>query len=50
MREGKNVVKGCRVTIYLNENKGKVEQCEPGTSERVQAINYPQDIKSKEIN
>ncbi|HPD56980.1 MAG TPA: LptA/OstA family protein [Smithellaceae bacterium] len=50
MREGKNVVKGCRVTIYLNENKGKVEQCEPGTSERVQAIIYPQDIKSKEIN
>jgi len=50
MREGKSVVKGCRVTIYLNENRGKVEQCEPGAKQRVQAIIYPQEIKSKETN
>src|SRR4030066_1664574 len=37
MSEGNNIIKGCKATIYLNENRGKVEECEPGEKQRVQA-------------
>lgn len=41
LREGKNVIKGCRVIFYLNENRGKVEPCEAENSGRVTAIITP---------
>jgi lipopolysaccharide export system protein LptA len=28
IREKKNTIKGCKVTIYLNEDRGLVEKCE----------------------
>jgi lipopolysaccharide export system protein LptA len=28
IREKKNIIKGCKVTIYLNEDRGLVEKCE----------------------
>jgi lipopolysaccharide export system protein LptA len=45
LRQGKNVIKGCRVIFYINENRGKVEQCETENSERVTAVIQPQDKK-----
>ncbi|HDQ03006.1 MAG TPA: hypothetical protein ENN23_00280 [Deltaproteobacteria bacterium] len=46
LREGDSVIKGCRVTIYLDENRGKVEQCEE--QQRVRAIIHPQALRSLE--
>jgi lipopolysaccharide export system protein LptA len=43
LREGKNIIKGCRVIIYLDESRGKVEQCESEKSGRVRAIIHPQE-------
>ena len=43
LREGRNVIKGCRVIIYLDESRGKVEQCESEKSGRVKAIIHPQE-------
>jgi lipopolysaccharide export system protein LptA len=45
LQDGKNVIKGCKVTIYISENRGKVEQCEAGNSGRVTATIHPQDKK-----
>ena len=49
MREGSNIIKGCKATIYLNENRGKVEECEPGKKQRTHAILYPQETKKEGI-
>lgn len=45
LQQGKNVIKGCRVVIYINENRGKVEPCEGENSGRVTATIHPQDKK-----
>lgn len=45
LQQGKNIIKGCRVVIYANENRGKVEQCPAENSGRVTAIIQPQDKK-----
>lgn len=45
LQQGKNIIKGCRVVIYANENRGKVEQCAKENSGRVTAIIQPQDKK-----
>ena len=50
MREGNNVITGCKAILYLNENRGKMEECEPGKNQRVHVIIYPQEMKKKEIN
>ena len=50
MREGNNMIKGCKATIYLNENRGKLEECEPGKNQRVHLKIYPQEMKKEEIN
>ncbi len=49
MREGSSVIKGCKATIYLNENRGKVEECETGEKRRVHAKIYPQETKKEGI-
>jgi len=48
LRQGKNVIKGCRVIIFIDENRGKVEQCATENSGRVTAIIQPQDKKIKD--
>ncbi len=45
LQQGKNTIKGCRVIIYINENRGKVEQCETENSGRVTAIIHPEGKK-----
>jgi lipopolysaccharide export system protein LptA len=45
LREGKNVIKGCRVVFYINENRGKVETCASENSGRVTAIITPRGAK-----
>lgn len=48
LQEGKNTIKGCKVTIFLNENRGKVENCStPEKKERVTAIIHPQGKSDK---
>ncbi len=42
LRDGKNLIKGDRVIVFTNEDRGVVE-CEP--KKRVKAIIYPQDKK-----
>jgi lipopolysaccharide export system protein LptA len=49
MREGNNIVKGCKATIYLNENRGKIEVCEAEKKQRVQARIFTQTIKKEGI-
>ena len=49
LREGNSVIKGCKVTIYLNENRGKVEECEQGEKQRVRAKIYRQEVKKEGI-
>lgn len=49
MREGKNIIKGCKATIYLNENRGKMEECESGKKQRVRATIYSQETKKEGI-
>lgn len=44
LREGKNVVKGDRVIVFLNENRGIVES---NTKKQVKAIIYPQEKKEQ---
>ncbi len=43
LQDGKNVVKGCRVVIYIDEGRGKVEACNPEEPSRVRAVIHPQD-------
>lgn len=38
LRENQNVIKGCQIIFYINENKGKVEPCPGENSGRVTAI------------
>ena len=45
LQDGNNTIKGCRVVIYINENRGKVEKCETGDSKRVTATIVPQGKK-----
>ncbi|MEE9912854.1 MAG: lipopolysaccharide transport periplasmic protein LptA [Deltaproteobacteria bacterium] len=45
LQQGKNTIKGCKVVIYANENRGKVEKCEAENSGRVTAIIQPQEKK-----
>jgi len=42
LKEGKNSIRGDRVTVFLNENRGVVES---NTQRQVKAIIYPQDKK-----
>jgi len=44
MREGSNVVRGDRVTVLLNENRGVVESAE---GKRVTATIFPDASKEK---
>ncbi|MBP7342061.1 MAG: lipopolysaccharide transport periplasmic protein LptA [Smithellaceae bacterium] len=45
LKQGKNLIKGCRVVIFIDENRGRVEQCDAGGKERVTAIIHPQEKK-----
>lgn len=45
LNEGKNFIKGERVTVFINENKGLVES---DTQSQVKAIIYPQSRKKTE--
>jgi len=46
LNEGKNSIKGDRVIIFLNENRGIVES---GTQKQVKAIIYPQNRNKTRI-
>lgn len=48
LKQGKNTVKGCKVTVYLDQNRGEVERCAAENSERVTAIIHPEDQKTTE--
>jgi lipopolysaccharide export system protein LptA len=45
LRQGSNMIKGCRVVIYIDEKRGRVEKCNTESKERVTAIIQPQDKK-----
>lgn len=45
LNEGKNSIKGARVTVFINENRGLVES---DTQNRVKAVIYPQSRKKTE--
>ena len=45
LQQGKNVIKGCRVVIFIDENRGEVQKCETGSPGRVTAIIHPQEKK-----
>ncbi len=45
LQQGKNVIKGCRVVIFIDENRGEVQKCETGSTGRVTAIIHPQEKK-----
>jgi lipopolysaccharide export system protein LptA len=47
LNEGKNSIKGDRVIVFLNENRGIVES---NTKKQVKAIIYPQEKKKAGIN
>jgi lipopolysaccharide export system protein LptA len=47
LSEGKNSIKGDRVIVFLNENRGVVES---NTKKQVKAIIYPQEKKKAGIN
>jgi lipopolysaccharide export system protein LptA len=47
LREGKNIITGCKVIVYTNEDHGSVVPCTPGKNERVKAIIYPQQNKER---
>ena len=44
MREGRNVINGDRIVVFLDEDRGVVESVEKG---RVKATIYPEDNKDK---
>lgn len=48
LKQGKNMVKGCKVTVYLDQNRGEVERCAAENAERVTAIIHPEDQKTTE--
>ncbi|GAB6271944.1 hypothetical protein KN63_03535 [Smithella sp. F21] len=45
LQQEKTVIKGCKVTIQVDENRGKVEQCTAENSGRVTAVIHPQKKK-----
>ena len=45
LQQEKSVIKGCRVIIQVDENRGKVEQCADENSGRVTAIIHPRKKK-----
>jgi lipopolysaccharide export system protein LptA len=47
LNEGKNSIKGDRVIVFLNENRGIVES---NTKKQVKAIIYPQEKKKAGVN
>lgn len=47
LREGKNVITGCKVTVYTNEDYGTVGPCTADKNERVKATVYPQQNKER---
>ena len=44
MREGRNVIRGDRIVVFLNEDRGIVESIEKS---RVKAVIYPEEKKDK---
>jgi len=42
LHQGNNLIKGCRVIFYSNEDRGKVEPCPGENSGRVTATIHPQ--------
>jgi lipopolysaccharide export system protein LptA len=42
LKQGENTVSGCKVIIYVNENRGEVVKCEGEDAQRVTAIIHPQ--------
>ena len=46
LKQGKNLVKGCKITVYLDQNRGEVERCATENSGRVTAIIHPEDQKT----
>jgi lipopolysaccharide export system protein LptA len=42
------LVKGCKVTVYLDQNRGEVERCAAENAGRVTAIIHPEDQKKTE--
>lgn len=47
LREGRNTVTGCKVIVYINEDRGSVVPCTQGKDERVKAVIYPQQNKEE---
>lgn len=45
LQQEKSVIKGCRVIIQVDENRGKVEQCADENAGRVTAIIHPRKKK-----
>jgi len=45
LQQEKTVIKGCKVTIQVDENRGKVEHCTAENSGRVTAVIHPQKKK-----
>ncbi len=43
LKQGRNVIKGCKVFIYVNENRGEVQKCDTENSGRVTAVIHPKD-------
>jgi lipopolysaccharide export system protein LptA len=46
LREGKNSIKGDRVVVFINENRGVVES---NSKKQIKAVIYPQEKKKEEI-
>ncbi len=45
LSEGKSTISGCKVIVYVNEDRGVALPCTPGKNERVKAVIYPQQNK-----
>jgi len=45
LQQGKNVIKGCRVVIFIDESRGEVQKCETESTGRVTAIIHPEEKK-----
>ncbi len=48
LKQGKNTVKGCKVTVYLDQNRGEVERCTAENSERGNGDYSSEDQKATE--
>jgi lipopolysaccharide export system protein LptA len=46
LREGKNSIKGDRVIVFINENRGVVES---NSKKQIKAVIYPQEKKKEGI-